>query len=349
MKAVRLHGPLDLRVEELDPPGPPVAGWATIRVQAAGICGSDLHNYRTGQWLTDRPTVAGHELTGVISALGTPGGTLAVGDRVVADSRFWCGTCARCRSGRRHLCETLGFVGEVCDGGLAVYTTLPVHLLHRIGRGPRDQVAVLTEPLAVALHACARLSAPPAAPVLVVGSGTIGGLVALVLSRLEDRPVWVADKDGARAALVAELTGAVPVSLGRALPTIAQDRPLLHIVDATGNIKALEQILAIAEPGSTIALVGITHGTIALDPNLLVERELALVGCHAFADEMARAIELLDRLGGDLARFVGQTIALDDVPAAYAAHLAGTAPGLKTVVACASPTNAAARTGSRVG
>src|SRR5689334_24008478 len=110
MKAARLYGPGDLRVEDVTEPGVPDAGWVRLRVTAAGICGSDLHNFRTGQWISRAPSVAGHEFAGIVAALG-PGVTdLTIGDTVVADSRFWCGECPACRSGRRNVCARLGFV-----------------------------------------------------------------------------------------------------------------------------------------------------------------------------------------------------------------------------------------------
>ncbi|TIT55135.1 MAG: dehydrogenase, partial [Mesorhizobium sp.] len=83
MKAARLYGPGDLRVEDVAAPGIPDAGWAKLRIDAAGICGSDLHNFRTGQWISRSPSTAGHELTGTVMALGEGVDTIAVGDRVV--------------------------------------------------------------------------------------------------------------------------------------------------------------------------------------------------------------------------------------------------------------------------
>src|ERR1700754_5082125 len=113
MRAARLYDVGDLRVEEVPAPPAPRGDEVLIRVSAAGICGSDLHNFRTGQWMSRRPSTPGHELTGEIAAVGDKVTRFRVGDRVVADSRFWCGECVQCRAGFRHLCEKLGYVGEV--------------------------------------------------------------------------------------------------------------------------------------------------------------------------------------------------------------------------------------------
>src|SRR3954464_7472935 len=116
MRAARLYGIEDLRIEDVAEPAAPRGEEVLVRVTAAGICGSDLHNFRTGQWMSRKPSTPGHELTGEVVAIGETVKRYALGDRVVADSRFWCGECAQCRSGHRHLCERLGYVGEVCDG-----------------------------------------------------------------------------------------------------------------------------------------------------------------------------------------------------------------------------------------
>lgn len=331
MRAVRLYGPGDLRVEEVADLGPPAPGHVRLAVTAAGICGSDLHNYRTGQWISRTPSTPGHELAGTVRALGDGVEGVSPGDTVVADSRVWCGQCPACRTGQRHLCATLGFVGEVCDGGFAGEVELPARLLFKVPGDLDPAVAAMAEPLAVALHTRARLNAPPFAPVLVVGCGPIGGLCALLLAQDHSGPVLVADRNAARAARVAEVTGARVVELTPASLDAALDggRPLAAI-EATGSPAALGALLPLVKAGGRLALVGIYHGTLPLDPNLLVEREIDLVGCHAFTDELATAVACLPALAEDLARLIDRQIGIEEVPEAYERLLRGEAQGLKT-------------------
>lgn len=333
MRAVRLHGAGDLRVETVPAPGRPAPGWVRLTVSAAGICGSDIHNFRTGQWITRAPSIAGHELAGVVAELGDGVEGFAPGDAVVADSRFWCGECAACRAGRHLLCERLGFVGEACDGGFAEEIVLPARLLIPVTPAVDPAVAAMAEPLAVALHAVKRLAPRPGEPVLVVGCGPIGGLAALVLARDHDGPVLVADRNEARASLVAQVADARAVALepdalraalGGALPGAA--------IEATGSPAALGALVGAVEGGGRVALVGIYHARLDLDPNLLVERELAMIGCHAFTDELTEAVARLGALQGDLLRLVDRQIGLDDVPEAYRRLIRGEAQGLKTII-----------------
>ena len=336
MKAVRLYAAGDLRVEDIEAPAAPDAGWVKLKLAAAGICGSDLHNFRTGQWISRSPTVVGHELIGAVVALGAGVEHLAVGDQVVADSRFWCGECPACRRGQRHLCATVGFVGEVCDGGFAEETVLPARLLHLVDPTLPPRIAVLAEPLAVALHAVRRLPVS-ASPVLIAGCGPIGGLVALLLSQDASRQVLVADRNTARRDLVARVTGARAVDLNREALVAPTSEPCFLAVEATGNIDVLTQLLHIVEGGGSIALVGIFGRRLDLDPNLLVEREIALLGCHAFADELPEAIGMLPALSGQLSLLIEREISLDEVPQAYERLLAGKSEGLKTVIRIETP------------
>jgi (R,R)-butanediol dehydrogenase/meso-butanediol dehydrogenase/diacetyl reductase len=336
MKAVRLHDAMDLRVEEVDRPSAPPAGYVNLAVRAAGICGSDLHNYRTGQWISRRPSTAGHEFCGRITAVGEGVEGLAAGDVVVADSRFWCGKCPACMSGLSNVCEALGFVGEACDGGFADEVQLPARLVLRHDPALAPRVAAMAEPLAVALHAVRRLSARPGEPVLVVGCGTIGGLSALVLSRLHDGPILLADLNEARAAKVAQLVKGQVVLLERdPVASAFKDRRLRYALDATGSIGAIRAALDLLSGGGALALVGISHGKLDLDPNLLVEREISLVGCHAFADELPEAVALLPDMAPDLERISDMLASLDDVPGAYDRLLKGGGTALKTIVGIA--------------
>lgn len=255
------------------------------------------------------------------------------GDVVSADSRMWCGTCPACTSGRSNVCETLGFVGEICDGGFAEAVQLPARLVVRHDPQLSPHVAAMAEPLAVALHAVRRLAIPAGEPVLVIGCGTIGGLSALLLSRLHDGPLLLGDLNADKAALVAEVTGGAVVALDRAVVEAAlSGGRVRYALDATGSIQAIARALDILSVGGALALVGIGHGKLDFDPNIIVEREISLVGCHAFAGELPEAVGLLVDLAPALQRFIEVLPALDDVPEAYERLLRGESKALKTII-----------------
>jgi len=333
MRAVRLHDVKDLRFEQVDGPGMPGPGSVRIAVEAAGICGSDLHNFSTGQWISRKPSVAGHEFAGRIEAVGQGVSGLSVGQAVVADSRFWCGECLECRDGNRNACERLGFVGEVCDGGFAEQVILPARLVLPRPQAMDPRVAAMSEPLAVALHAINKVAPADGAAVLVVGGGPIGGLGPRALSHRHNGPLLLADRNAERAQMVARVTGGQVVELAPdAVAAANPGRPLRFAIDATGSIAALRQLLEVIGSNSVLGLVGISHGKLDLDPNHLVEREIQLVGCHAFKDELPEAIVLADSLAEPLLSLLDEVIALEQVPAAFERLLAGDVKGLKTII-----------------
>jgi (R,R)-butanediol dehydrogenase / meso-butanediol dehydrogenase / diacetyl reductase len=324
MRAVRFHGVGDLRVEEVPVPKAPNAGAVRLRVRAAGICGSDLHNFKTGQWVSRLPVTPGHEFAAEVLEVGTGVAGLKVGDLVVADSRAPCGRCENCRAGRHNLCTSLGYVGEVCDGGFAEQVTLPAAAVLLVAPDLPAEVAALSEPLGVALHVIRRLDPTKDEPVLVAGAGPVGGLVTLLLDHLGFGPILFAERQQTRRGLIAGVTKAHAVELEPAAVKDALDgRPLRFAVEATGHGAVLDRLIGLASGGARIAMVGIFHGRTEIDPNAIVEREIELLGCSVFADEQREAVALLPALAPKLQRLVSAPIALDDVPQAYRDLLEG--------------------------
>ncbi|WP_395022937.1 zinc-binding dehydrogenase [Dongia sp.] len=328
MRAVRFHGIGKLTVEDIAPPAAPGEGAVHLRVLAAGICGSDLHNFKTGQWIAQLPVTPGHEFTAEVISVGAGVSDFAPGDRVIADSRASCGACVQCQAGRPNLCLKLGYVGEVCDGGFAEEVVLPARGLLKVDAAVPPQVAALSEPLAVALHAIKRAAPEPGKPVLVAGAGPVGGLACLLLKHLGFGPVLFAERNQARRALVEAVTGAVPVELD----AVWIGQPFDCAIEATGVPAVLGKLIALAGPAARIALVGIPSAAASINAIAVVERELELKGCSAFRDELPEAVALLQALEAPLSLLVEDPIDLQSVPEAYQRLISGGSDRLKTII-----------------
>lgn len=325
MQAVRLHGIGDLRVETVEIPRNPRPDEIIVAVEAAGICGSDLHNFRTGMWMSRTPSIPGHEFVGRIVAAGSAVATLVEGERVIADSRVTCGTCDMCSGGRSNLCRSIGYVGEVIDGGFAPFVRLRERqVLRLVDQALSPTVAAMAEPLAVALHAVNRLAPRHGEPIAITGAGPIGAMAALLLKHQGFGPLLIADRNSDRRATVTRLTGAEPVEV------TGIQAPLL--CETTGSASVLAAVLAQMPAGGRIASVGIFHERGDLDLNRIVEGEIELVGCAAFSDELHIANELLTPLSSQLSQLASEPIALSEVPAAYAQLVQGQAPHIKTII-----------------
>lgn len=332
MRAVRLHDKLDLRCEDVAMAPEPGPDDVRIQVCYAGICGSDIHNFKTGQWITRKPSIAGHEFSGLVESIGANVSGFDVGDKIAADSRYYCGDCANCRSGKAHLCENLGFVGEAIDGGFAQFVTIPARLCFKCDRDAALDCAALAEPLAVALHALNRLNIPDEEPLLIIGCGPIGALSAVASACKSNRQLLVCDVNAVRAERCAHLANAGVVDLADfSQSSSATDKPIRYVLDTTGNVGVIDALLN-KVTGCTIGLVGIGSGELTIDPVHLVEREISVIGCHAFADELPEALALLHAQADRFQGIIGDRITLDQTVAAYGVISSGKATAIKTLI-----------------
>jgi len=301
--ALLLGRDLSLRLGEREL-GEPAAGQALVRVEWAGVCGSDLHVLRTGDWVSYWPATLGHEVAGVVEAC--PGGELAPGTRVVVDSRVGCGTCEGC-SRSPQLCERLAWVGEAFPGGFASQLLISASALVACPPDLEPAIAVLAEPLAVAMHAAGHAAADPGRA-LVIGYGPVGALVHLELTRRFPRcEVAVREPDPARRGL-AEALGA------RIVPAGEETARWPLVVDAAGYPGSLPDAISQASKGGLVVLVALGHATVTLDPAALVEQGLTVAGSNGFAGELAAAVAAL-HAGPDRYRpVVTEALLLDEAP-----------------------------------
>lgn len=165
---------------EQRPKPAPATGEALIRVLSAGICGSEIHAYHGKHAKRVPPAIMGHEVCGVVEALGPGVDGPAIGTRVVVLPQKACGSCHWCGQGWPNLCDRKVMLGETSwAGGYAEFFTTPAELLYAIPDHVSDDVATLVEPLAVAVHAVRRSRIGSDESVMVMGAGAIGLMTVL--------------------------------------------------------------------------------------------------------------------------------------------------------------------------
>jgi threonine dehydrogenase-like Zn-dependent dehydrogenase len=298
----------------------PVAGQALLRLEWAGVCGSDLHVIRTGDWVNTWPATLGHEAVGVV--LECPGGEFVVGTRVVVDSRVPCGDCHGCTQSA-NLCERLAWVGEIVPGGFERHAVLDVALLHACPEGLEAEIAVLAEPLAVAMHAVNRAGRLPES-VLLIGYGPIGALVHSEITRRSPHiNVLVREPNPMRLELALAL-GARSYE-----PSHPMRMPL--VVDAAGYATSVADSIDLVSNGGTVLVVAIPHQPITLDGQGIVERSLNIIGCNGFADELPIAMAALDANPDRYRPLITEAVLLEDLVARLS-DIASRPPAGKIVV-----------------
>ncbi|CAG9298136.1 zinc-dependent alcohol dehydrogenase [Celerinatantimonas diazotrophica] len=306
MKAAQLYGINDIRVEDVSMPQTLDGNEVRLMVDAVGICGSDLHNFQTGQWMDQLPMVPGHEMTGTVIELGQNVQTLSLGDKVVADSRVWCGQCSACQAQRYNHCPSLAFVGESMAGGMSEQVVLKEQQLLKVANNLAADIRVLSEPLGVSLRVVKQLAATPGALVHVAGGGAIGGFAALLLQDIFAHPVQLSEPNQTRFAKLSALMQLSP-----------KPRPFHFAIDATGIPMVINQLIEQIEPGGRIALVGLPQHNDSIDILRVVEKEITLVGCSVFDTEQREAIAYLAALQDKLKSLISPPLQLKDVPDTY--------------------------------
>lgn len=312
MLAVRFFGIEDVRVENIDRVSPS-PGQALVKIIYGGICGSDLHIYRKGMFVESIPETMGHEFIGRIESAPTDSG-FKPGDIVVGDPRVTCGQCQGCTTGNSQCCSRLGFIGEVSPGGFAEYLAIDPAKLIKLGDNVDTRQGALVEPLAVAVHACHFIKRTEHA--LVIGAGPIGLLIAYLLKKQYGvAEVAVADIDPYRLEL-AKKAGA-DLLVGD-LNEVSGKYDC--IVDAVGLEKVLNTALEIAAVRGCIYVSAIYEEIPVCDINLVVGKELSIIGNNGYNfDDMKEAADLINSGQYDLSWLISRTVPAINAPEAFRA------------------------------
>jgi L-iditol 2-dehydrogenase len=330
-------GPGGLELRELpDPlPGP---GQVVMAVRAAALCGTDVH-IAHGTFPVRPPLVPGHELAGVVAAVGPGVDGVRVAERITTETdASVCGVCAYCRAGDQHLCPARTAIGTTADGGFAELVALPARGVHPLADTVDFASGALTEPLAVAVHAVIERAAVAAGEeVVVVGPGTIG-LLAAQVARSCGANVVVAGlqrhRDRFRLARALGIERTFALDLPAERDAAARGRDGLGadvVIECSGAQDAVEAGLGLLRKGGRLVQVGFTGGErVSLDLDAIVNRELSLIASRGKRPTSFRiALELIASRQVVLEPLITHRYRLEAWEAAFAM---AARPGTKVVV-----------------
>ncbi len=320
MKAIVIHAPHDLRIEDRseENPGP---GQVRVRVSTGGICGSDLHYYHEGGFGSVRirePMIIGHEVAGHVTELGPGVDGLKQGDLVAVSPSRPCRTCRYCLEGKPNQCLNMRFYGSAMvfphiQGAFRQELIADaVQCAPAEGLSPAE--AAVAEPLSVALHAVGRAGEILGRRVLVTGCGPIGLLAVLVARRAGAEQVVATDLSDF-AAEMARANGAdVAVNVGReprALAAFEADKGHYDVlIECTGAEAALAGAIPLMRPGGVIVQLGL-GGDMTVPMQAITAKELELRGSFRFHAEFFTAVEMMRKGLIDVKPLITQTVPLD--------------------------------------
>jgi L-idonate 5-dehydrogenase len=318
MRAIVAHAAKDLRVEEVDI-AELSANDIRVRIAAGGICGSDLHYYNHGGFGVVRlrePMVLGHEIAGVVEAVGASVQRVKTGDRVAISPSRPCNKCKFCLEGRQNQCLDMRFYGSAMrfphvQGAFREALVCEEAQAHIVADGVSLGEAAMAEPLAVCLHGARRAGPLLGKSVLVTGSGPIGALAVIAARRTGAAEITVTDiADGALG--FARTVGADRTlniaAEPQALAPYAADKGAFDVMfEASGNEAALRGGLDVVRPGGVIVQLGL-GGEMKLPMNALVAKELELRGTFRFHEEFALAVALIGKGLVDVKPLISATL-----------------------------------------
>lgn len=296
MRAIIMDAPGQVRIGDWEDkkPGP---GEVLVASRAVGVCAGDLYIYQGKNPYVRFPQVAGHEIAGVIEEVG-PGVTgLEPGAKVVVEPFLGCGKCYPCRVGKSNCCANLRIIGVTQPGGFGERVLAPAEKIHRVPESLSFADASFVEPVAIGVQACRRGAIAAGDFVLVLGCGPIG-LAVIEVARARGARVVGTDVQPARMETAAKLGAEVLPSddklLSRVLEqTSGEGAPV--VVEATGNVRAIESTVDLVASGGRIVILGLVKkGTAVTFPGLdFTRKEMTVVGSRASVNCFPESLKLL--------------------------------------------------------
>jgi L-iditol 2-dehydrogenase len=343
MKAAVLEGVDRIDLKDVEKPAC-TPDTILVRVDACAVCGTDVKALRHGHHMIEPPIVLGHELAGTIVEVGDDVHGYYDSERVTVAPAVPCGVCHYCRRGHSTVCENLLDIGSCWDGGFAEYMLVPpaavrAASVNKVPGGVSSAAAALTEPLACCLNAQEMLGVGAGDNVLVIGSGPIGCLNAMLARTLGAARVIMADVDAHRLELAEAADADVYVNsaekdLKEKVLARTSDRGADVVIVACPSAEAQQQAMEYAAPRARVNFFGGLpkgSGTIDFDSNRLHYQELTVLGNHGSTpDQNYRALQLIASGHVAVEKVITHRFMLDQIEEAI-----GTAErkeGLKVVV-----------------
>lgn len=301
MKALVYTAPKEMQL--LDRPMPePAPGEVVLKIEAVGICGSDMHAWHGHDPRRKPGLVLGHEFAGAVEYSTVEG--IAPGTRFTGNPLITCGRCEYCVQGRNNLCAARTMVGMTRPGAFAEYMSLPASSLVAIPQEMPARAAALTEPVSTAWHAVNLSLRSLARPLhecrtLVIGGGAIGMSAALLLRHLGVADLVASELNPLRRQALEKHVGC------RILDPAAKSAPVSefdYVFDAVGAAATRNQALAAVTPGGVVMHAGLQDWASEIDMRRLTLDELTLLGTYTYTTaDLRAAVDGLNRgIFGDL-------------------------------------------------
>ena len=274
-----------------------------IRIQRLGICGSDLHYYRSGRignQVVKYPFTLGHEASGIVQDTGIAVKSLKPGDRVAIDPAMPCWHCDQCMAGRHHTCKNLKFLGcpGQAEGALSEYIVMPESSCFYIPDNLSLDQAVISEPLAIGLYAVKKIKPASNIKIGILGFGPIGMSVFLSSRYFKIKDIYVTDKVYERLNIAdrAGVSWAGNPDKTDIVKDILNLEPLQldYVFECCGKQEAADQAIDLLKPGGTLIIAGIPDfDRWSFSVNKMRRKEISIQNVRRQVDCTKMALDLM--------------------------------------------------------
>jgi L-iditol 2-dehydrogenase len=328
MRAARLHGIHDLRLEDLPRPAPG-PGEVLLEVASVGVCGSDVHYYlegRIGSQVVTGPIIMGHEFSAWVAELGLGIGGLDVGQLVAVEPGISCGECEPCQHGHPNLCPNVRFCGTPpINGVFAEYTIMPAGNCFPLPSGFGPVEGAMLEPLGVAIHSVDLAHLKPGQTVAVLGAGPIGLLIAAVARASGASAVYMTEPLAYRRQFALDyIADAALDPYEKGMDVVAEIRRLTGgrgvdvAFEAAGAPETPDQAAAIARPGGKVIVAGIpADDTMTMNASTVRHKGLTIKLVRRMKHTYPRAIRMVQTGMVDVKSLVTHTFPLERTAEAF--------------------------------
>jgi L-iditol 2-dehydrogenase len=326
MKALRLYGARDLRLEEVPAPRP-APGQVLVKILANGLCGSDIHFYEDGKlgpYVVDRPYTPGHEAAGTIVRASRTRPDLTEGTLVAVEPGRPCMRCELCKTGRYNLCRDVVFMSAPpVDGTFAEEVAVDADYVFPVSAKVSAEQAAFAEPLSVAIQACRRAGLTATSSVAVVGAGPIGLVTILVARAWGAGRIFALDVQPHRLALAQSIGATASIDSRRQDPVRAlleatDGRGADFVFDTAGSSVACALTPRLARRGGVVTLVGWPELDLVPFPiSEVLERELDVRGVNRYCNTFDAAVRLLESGTVDVSPLISHRFPLEKACEAF--------------------------------
>jgi threonine 3-dehydrogenase len=260
---------IELREVPVPDPGP---GEVLVRVEAASVCGTDLHIFNWDPWAQGRihpPLIPGHEFAGVVAAVGPRVTSVQEGDRVSAEMHVACGKCLQCRTGQAHVCQNVSILGVDADGAFASYVIIPERNIWKLSSAIPREYGSLLDPLGNAVHTV--LAAPIATrTVAIIGCGAIGLMCVAVARACGAAKIFAVEVNANRRAMATTMGADMVLDPGSGdvqerVMDATSGRGVDVLLEVSGHPDAIRLGFSLLRSGGRVSLLGIPSRPMEID------------------------------------------------------------------------------------